>query len=93
MYQLAEMLGFGKELVKYYKMVKGKGGMMEPECESILREFNQGMWTIGYTGQSPERLKARSTPKLARKLPPPSMTCLEVSYRLGDPGCLSSGVP
>ena len=23
-----------------------------------LREFNRGMWTIGYTGQSPERLKA-----------------------------------
>ena len=34
-----------------------------------------------------------STPKLARKLPPPSMTCLEVSYRLGVPGCFISGVP
>ncbi|NDY91837.1 formate dehydrogenase subunit alpha [Ideonella livida] len=58
MYQLAEKLGFGKELVKNYKMVKGKGGMLEPETESILREINQGLWTIGYTGQSPERLKA-----------------------------------
>ena len=36
----------------------GKGGMMEPEVESILREINQTCWTIGYTGQSPERLKA-----------------------------------
>ena len=57
MAQLADRLGFGKELVKNYKMVQGKGGM-EPETESILREINQGMWTIGYTGQSPERLKA-----------------------------------
>jgi formate dehydrogenase major subunit len=29
----------------------------EPEPESILREINKGTWTIGYTGQSPERLK------------------------------------
>ena len=58
MYQLAEKLGFGKELVKNYTMVKGKGGMEEPETESILREINRGVWTIGYTGQSPERLKA-----------------------------------
>ncbi len=57
MYQLAEKLGFGKELVKNYKMVQGKGGM-EPETESILREINACVWTIGYTGQSPERLKA-----------------------------------
>ena len=32
--------------------------MMEPELESILREINRSNWTIGYTGQSPERLKA-----------------------------------
>lgn len=58
MYQLAEKLGFGKELVKSNKLVPGKGGMMEPEPEALLREINRGMWTIGYTGQSPERLKA-----------------------------------
>ncbi len=58
MYQLAGKLGFDKELVKSHKLVAGKGGMMEPEVESILREINRGMWTIGYTGQSPERLKA-----------------------------------
>lgn len=57
MYQLAEKLGFGKELVKNYKMQKVKG-MDEPLPEDILREVNQGNWTIGYTGQSPERLKA-----------------------------------
>ena len=58
MVQLAQKLGFDKELTKNYKMVKGKGGMDEPEVESILREINRGVWTIGYTGQSPERLKA-----------------------------------
>jgi formate dehydrogenase major subunit len=57
MYQLAEKLGFAAELTKNLTMVKGKGGMMEPEIESILREINKGTWTIGYTGQSPERLK------------------------------------
>lgn len=58
MYQLAQKLGFDKELTKSHKLVAGKGGMMEPEPESLLREINKGMWTIGYTGQSPERLKA-----------------------------------
>jgi formate dehydrogenase major subunit len=57
MYQFAEKLGFGKELVKNYKMQKVKG-MDEPVPEDILREINKSCWTIGYTGQSPERLKA-----------------------------------
>jgi formate dehydrogenase major subunit len=57
MYQLAEKLGFGKELVKNYKMQKIKG-LDEPLPEDILREVNKSVWTIGYTGQSPERLKA-----------------------------------
>ncbi|WP_194715731.1 formate dehydrogenase subunit alpha [Noviherbaspirillum soli] len=58
MYQLAEKLGFAKELVAKIKLVPGKGGMMEPEPESMLEEINRGTWTIGYTGQSPTRLKA-----------------------------------
>ena len=57
MSQLAEKLGFAKELNKNFKMVQGKGGSA-PEPESILREINRSVWTIGYTGQSPERLKA-----------------------------------
>ncbi|AMO24214.1 formate dehydrogenase subunit alpha [Ramlibacter solisilvae] len=57
MYQLAEKLGFGKELVKNYKMQKVKG-MDEPLPDDILREINKSNWTIGYTGQSPERLQA-----------------------------------
>ncbi len=52
MYKLAKKLGFEKELLKHIK-VNGE----EPLIEDITREFNKGMWTIGYTGQSPERLK------------------------------------
>ncbi len=55
--KLANKLGFGAEMTKNYKMVKGKFGD-EPEAESILREINRGGWSTGYTGQSPERLKA-----------------------------------
>ena len=58
MYQLAGKLGFDKELTKSHKLVAGKAGMMEPEVESILQEINRSVWTVGYTGQSPERLKA-----------------------------------
>ena len=57
MYQLAQKLGFDKELVKNYQMQKVKG-LDEPVPEDILREINKCVWTIGYTGQSPERLKA-----------------------------------
>ena len=57
MHQLAEKLGFAKELSKNFKMQKVKG-MDEPMPEDILREINKSVWTIGYTGQSPERLKA-----------------------------------
>ena len=38
-----------------FKNIKVNGE--EPLVEDILREINSGMWTIGYTGQSPERLK------------------------------------
>jgi len=59
MYQLAQKLGFDKEFAGgKIKLVPGKGGMMEPEPESMLREINATNWSIGYTGQSPERLKA-----------------------------------
>ena len=57
MYQLAEKLGFAKELTKNVKLQKVKG-LDEPVPEDILREINKSVWTIGYTGQSPERLKA-----------------------------------
>ena len=52
MYKLAKKLGFEEQLFKHIE-VNGE----EPLIEDITREFNRGMWTIGYTGQSPERLK------------------------------------
>ncbi|MBR0567779.1 formate dehydrogenase subunit alpha [Azoarcus sp. L1K30] len=57
MYAFARKFGFGDELVKNVKLTKDKQGWDEPEIEDILREINRGTWTIGYTGQSPERLK------------------------------------
>jgi formate dehydrogenase major subunit len=52
MAQLAKRLGFAAELTKNFKM---EGD--EPAIEDILREINRGALTIGYSGQSPERLK------------------------------------
>ena len=56
-YKLAQKLGFGQEMFKNITMAKGKFGD-EPEPESVLREINRGGWSTGYSGQSPERLKA-----------------------------------
>ncbi|MBT5887416.1 MAG: molybdopterin-dependent oxidoreductase, partial [Acidiferrobacteraceae bacterium] len=52
MYKLASKLEFGPEFTKHIKVEND-----EPLIEDITREFNRGMWTIGYTGQSPERMK------------------------------------
>ncbi|MEW8462509.1 MAG: formate dehydrogenase subunit alpha, partial [Candidatus Thiodiazotropha endolucinida] len=52
MYRLASKLGFADELFKQIKVEND-----EPLIEDITREFNKGMWTIGYTGQNPERMK------------------------------------
>ena len=52
MFKLAKKLGISDPLFKNIK-VNGE----EPLVEDVLREINRGMWTIGYTGQSPERLK------------------------------------
>jgi formate dehydrogenase major subunit len=63
MYQFAKKFGFadqlvgkrdGKQNIKVNSTPQGE----EPVVEDILREINRGAWTIGYTGQSPERLKA-----------------------------------
>jgi formate dehydrogenase major subunit len=64
MYHFAVKLGFGDELLgkkagrQNIRLVAGKGGE-EPFLEDVLRnEINKGAWSIGYTGQSPERLQA-----------------------------------
>jgi formate dehydrogenase major subunit len=56
-YLLSQRLGFADEMFKNYEMVDGKFGP-EPTPESVLSEINRGGWSTGYTGQSPERLKA-----------------------------------
>lgn len=50
--KFAEKFGFADRLLRNIEVVDG-----EPVVEDILREINRGMWTIGYTGQSPERIK------------------------------------
>lgn len=52
MYQFARVFGFEKEFTKNIKVTND-----EPNMEDTLREINKGTWTIGYSGQSPERLK------------------------------------
>jgi formate dehydrogenase major subunit len=49
----ADKFGFTDRM---FRNIKINGD--EPLIEDITREINRGMWTIGYTGQSPERLQA-----------------------------------
>ncbi len=53
MHKFATTLGCADEMFKKIAVNDG-----EPLIEDITREYNGGMWTIGYTGQSPERLRA-----------------------------------
>jgi formate dehydrogenase major subunit len=52
MYLFAQKFGMADEMFKNITVEDNV-----PLIEDITREFNGGMWTIGYTGQSPERLK------------------------------------
>jgi formate dehydrogenase major subunit len=52
-YMLSQKLGFADTMFKNIKVEKNR-----PQPEDILREINRGGWSTGYTGQSPERLKA-----------------------------------
>jgi formate dehydrogenase major subunit len=51
-YLFAQRFGFADEMFKNIAVENN-----EPVAEDLTREFNRGMWTVGYTGQSPERLK------------------------------------
>jgi len=60
MAMFAKKFGFADDFFKHIKVNEVQVGQLkvpEPLIEDITREFNRGMWTIGYTGQSPERLK------------------------------------
>ena len=52
MYKFAKKFGMADEMFKHIAVEND-----EPNIEDITGEINKGMWTIGYTGQSPERLK------------------------------------
>ena len=52
-YKFAKKFGFADRMFRKIKVTND-----EPYVEDVTREFNSGMWTIGYTGQSPERIKA-----------------------------------
>ncbi len=57
MAMFAKKFGWADKFFKNIKMDKIAEGREEPNMEDTTREYNKGMWTIGYTGQSPERLK------------------------------------
>ena len=50
---LADKFGFSDRLFR--NIARDENGI--PSIEDTTREFNRGMWTVGYTGQSPERIK------------------------------------
>ncbi len=52
MHKFATKFGFADRMFRNIE-VNGE----EPLVEDLTREFNRGMWTVGYTGQSPERMK------------------------------------
>ena len=52
LYLVAQKLGFADAMFKHIHVSNN-----QPLIEDITREFNKGTWTIGYTGQTPERLK------------------------------------
>jgi formate dehydrogenase major subunit len=80
MLAFARKFGFGTEFVKNIKLVKVNPGSKtneyeEPVVEDMTREINNGNWTIGYTGQSPERLKAHM--RLQAHFDPKTLRCNE----------------
>jgi formate dehydrogenase major subunit len=50
----AQKFGFHDRL---FRNIALEDDGLTPVIEDLTREYNRGMWTIGYTGQSPERLK------------------------------------
>jgi len=56
MYLFARKFGFAEQMFKNVKVENGK-----VLAEDVLREINKGTLTIGYSGQSPERLKLHMT--------------------------------
>jgi formate dehydrogenase major subunit len=57
---LAQRLGFGERM---FAGIQAPGGKVV--AESVLQEMNRSLWSIGYTGQSPERLKLHMANQVA----------------------------
>ncbi len=49
----AEKFGFAD---RFFRNIPREGSV--PDVEATTREFNRGMWTIGYTGWDPDRIKS-----------------------------------
>ncbi|HHZ68932.1 MAG TPA: formate dehydrogenase [Methylococcaceae bacterium] len=52
LYRFAKKFNFSEQMFKHITVTDN-----QPLIEDVTREFNKGTWTIGYTGQTPERLK------------------------------------
>jgi len=50
----AKKFGFHDRM---FRNIQLEADGITPNIEDTTREFNRGMWTVGYTGQSPERIK------------------------------------
>ena len=53
LYLLAKKLGYADQIFKNIKVENE-----QPFADDVLSEINRGGWSTGYSGQSPERLKA-----------------------------------
>ena len=51
----AKKFGFHERI---FRNIKIEDDGVTPNIEDTTREINRGMWTVGYTGQPPERIKA-----------------------------------
>ena len=52
--KLAKKLGFADN---FLQNIEVNSETDEPKIEDITAEINAGMWTVGYTGQTPERIR------------------------------------
>ena len=68
MAKFARKLGFSDQL---FENIKVNATTDESDVEDIIREINKGMWTIGYTGQSPEWLRIPCSHSRRRREPTP----------------------
>ncbi len=84
MYLLARKLGFADEMFKHIAL-EGPANTV-PVVEDMLREINRGTWAVGYTGQSPERLKLHME-STRRSSTPATLRGREARWRANTTAC------